>query len=122
MSYYSSQVQSTETSEVQQHVRFVGGTTAVTKLFGRGITVNYISAGVVDLVWADPQGTYLGIAGFAFDATAPAGVKGYTVQAGDYNATTRTLRINITSAADALVDLTASQRLTIRPTFKLLGG
>lgn len=118
MSLTSSQIQSTEPSEVQQVVRFAGGTTLVTKLFGRGVTVNYIGTGIVDLVWADSQGAFLGIVGFAFDATTPTQVAGYTVVAGDYNATTRTLRLNINTNANALVDLTATQRLTIRPSFK----
>lgn len=119
MSYFSSQTQSTEPTEVMQVVRFVGGTTAVTKLFARGITVTYIGTGIVDLTWADPQGNFLGIVGFAFDATTPAQVAGYTVVAGDYNTTTRTLRLNINTNANALVDLTATQRLSVRPSFRL---
>jgi hypothetical protein len=119
MSFYSSQIQSTEPTEVQQVVRFVGGAAAVTKLAGRGITINYIGTGIVDLVWADAQGVYLGLVGFAFDATTPTQVAGYTVVAGDYNTATRTLRLNINTNANALVDLTATQRLSIRPSFKL---
>lgn len=119
MSYSSTQMQSTEPTEVQQVARFAGGTSLVTKLLGRGMTFNYISTGIVDIVWADPQGTYIGLAGFSFDATAPAGVAGYTVTAGDYNTTTRTLRLNINNNSNALTDLTATQRLSVRPSFKL---
>jgi len=119
MSYYSNRVQSTEPTEVQQVVRFAGGTALVSKLLGRGITVVYVGTGLINLVWADPQGTYIGLVGHTFDATAPAGVAGYSAVAGDYNAATRTLPINIFSGGNALIDLTATQRLTIRPSFKL---
>lgn len=113
MSYEAFEQKSTEAGEVIQRVRFVGGTTAVTKLYGRGVTVTYIGTGLVDLVWAEPQGTYLGVDGWGFDATTASGVKGYTVVPGDYNSTTRTLRLNITNAGETLTDLAAAQNLSI---------
>lgn len=113
MSYEAFEQKSTEAGEVIQRVRFVGGTTAVTKLYGRGVTVTYIGTGLVDLVWAEPQGTYLGVDGWGFDATTASGVKGYTVVPGDYNSTTRTLRLSITNAGETLTDLAAAQNLSI---------
>src|SRR4051812_26874675 len=117
MSLYSSQVQSTEPTEVEQVVRFAGGATAVSKLRGRGIIITYVSVGRVDLSWTDSQGTFIGLVGATFEATAPAGVAGYSVVAGDYDPTTRKLPLSIFSGSNALVDLTAAQRLSIRPAF-----
>jgi hypothetical protein len=111
-------MQSSEPDERQQVIRFVGGAAAVTKLFGRGATVTYISTGIVDIAWAERQGEYLGVAGWGFDATAQAGLKGWTVVGGDFNTTTNTLRINITNASETLADMSSSQRLSIRIAFR----
>lgn len=103
-----------------QIVRFTGGTGAVTKDEGLGIAVTYVSTGVVDLVWAESAGKYIGILGFGFDATTQADLKGYTVVGGAFNATTRTLRLNITDASNALADLTSTQHLSLTVGFKRL--
>ena len=98
---------------VLRPVRFVGGSTAVTKVFGEGITVTYIGTGLVDLTFAESQGTYVGLAGMpAFEATTAADVKGHTCVPGVFNTTTRTLRLNITNASDALHDLAALEWLS----------
>lgn len=97
-------------------VKFVGGSAAVTKVFGLGVTVTYISTGIVDLVWSDSQGAHLGTT-WGFEATTQSGCKGYTVVAGVYNATTRTQRLNITNASETLADLAALQWLTLRVSF-----
>jgi hypothetical protein len=103
-------------------VRFVGGTTAVTKVLGRGITVTYISTGIVDLVWSsrdDAPGVFCGLEGApSFQATTASQVKGYTCVPGGYNSTTRTLRLNITNASETLADLTATQWLNLVVQFK----
>lgn len=112
-------VRSPVTELVVCPVRFVGGTTAVTKVFGEGVTVTYIGTGLVDLTFGDAQGTYVGLAGVpAFEATTAADVKGHTCVAGVYNTTTRTLRLNITNAAEALHDLAALEWLTATLLFK----
>jgi len=110
--------------ELQLHfVDFVGGAAAVTRnKYGGpdGITVTYVGTGLVDIKWplgsgavaADNPGQFCGFA-FGFHATVPANVKGYTCEAGDYNAATRTLRVEIMSAAQALVDLAAAQNLSL---------
>lgn len=113
---------STEPDEYVSRVRFVGGTAAITKLFGRGVTPTYVSTGLVDLVWAEFPGTYVGIDGFGFDATTASAVAGYTCNAGAYNATTRTLRISIYNGSNALADLAALQNLTIGISFKRTSG
>jgi hypothetical protein len=88
----------TQAEEVDHFVKFVGGTNAVTKVYGAGVTVTYISAGVVDLTWAtgaDSPGTCLGIKGHCFQATTPGDVKAYVLVPGVYNTTTCTLRLSM---------------------------
>lgn len=113
--------QSTEAGEVVTRVRFVGGTAAVTELYGRGVTVTYVGTGLVDLVWTEYPGVYIGVDGYCFDATTSSALKGYTLVPGAYNATTRTLRLSITNASDALADLAALQNLTVGIAFKRTG-
>ncbi|MBA2540568.1 MAG: hypothetical protein H0V17_13080 [Deltaproteobacteria bacterium] len=99
-------------------VKFVGGTGAVTKVFGKGATVTYISAGIVDVTFTDNPYTFVGLGGYGFEATTQAALKGYSVVAGAFNATTKTLRLNVTNNLDALTDLAALQSLTCRLLFK----
>ena len=101
-------------------VRFVGGSAAVTKVLGRGVTVTYISTGLVDIGWSTSDlspGASHGIDGPAFQATTQSGVKGYSVVAGVYNTSTRKLRIAIYDASNNLVDLAALQWLTFYALF-----
>lgn len=112
-------VRSPVTELVLCPVRFVGGSTAVTKVSGEGATVTYIGTGLVDVTHDEAQGTYVGLVGApAFEATTAADVRGHTCVAGVYNATTRTLRLNITNASDALHDLAALEWLTATLLFK----
>ena len=100
-------------------VRFVGGSSAVTKVYGEGVTVTYISTGLVDLTFSDAQGTFIGLAGEpSFAATTAADVKGHTVVVGVYNTTTNTLRLNITNASEVLHDLAVLEWLTATLLFK----
>lgn len=107
-------------------IRFVGGTGAVTKQKGRGVTVTYISTGIVDLTWSANESaprTFVGLVGApSFSATTASGVKGYTCVPGVYNTSTRTLRLNITNAAETLTDLAALQELTLTVAFALAGN
>lgn len=98
-------------------VRFVGGSAAVTKVSGPGVTVTYIGTGLVDLTWGTNPGTFVG-ATFTFQATTAADVKGHTVVCGVWNASTLKLRLNITNASEALHDLAALEWLNCRVTFK----
>jgi hypothetical protein len=113
-------VRSSEPELVESVVKFVGGTAAVTKVFGQGVTVTYVSTGIVDLTWGTSPGpgNFVGCVGHCFEATTAADVKGYTVVPGVYNTSTRTLRVNITNASDALADLAALQWLTLKLAFK----
>jgi hypothetical protein len=110
---------STEPSVVKTIVKFTGtGASQPTKVLGRGITLNRTGVGIIDIVWVEFPGAYVGITGHCFEATTASAVKGYTVVPGAFNTTTRTLTINMTSAADALVDLAALQQLTLEIAFK----
>lgn len=113
-------LRSSEPELVVSVVKFVGGTAAVTKVYGKGVTVTYVSTGLVNLVWGtNPKpGNFVGCVGHCFEATTASAVKGYTVVPGVYNASTRTLQISITGASEALVDLAALQWLTLSLAFK----
>lgn len=121
----ASPVRSPTNELMLHHVRFVGGTTAVTKFAdtGQGITPTYISTGIVDLIWAENPGNFQGLAGMPdFQATTASAVKGFTCVPGVYNATTFTLRLNITNASETLVDLAALQWLSVCALFKRSGA
>lgn len=110
---------STEPSVVKTLVKFTGtGAGQPTKVLGRGVNLNRTGVGIIDITWVEFAGAYLGITGHCFEATVQSGVKGYTVVPGVFNSVTRTLTINMTSAADALVDLAALQQLTLEIGFK----
>ena len=105
----------TSEPELREHVvRFVGGSAAVTKVRGRGITVTYITTGIVDITWSENPGVFIGLSGMPmFQATTAADVKGHTCVPGAYNSSTKTLRLNITNASDALHDLAALEWLNL---------
>lgn len=112
---------------ITHSVQFVGGTTAVTKVAdtGQGITVTYISTGIVDLTWSDNPGMLLNVQ-TNFQATTASALKGYTCVPGVFNTATLKLRLNITgdggSGAPALVDLAALQWLHVLVVFKRSGS
>jgi len=107
--------------EVVDHlVRFVGGTAAVTKVEGAGVTVTYVSTGIVQLTWSDNPGRFMGFTP-GFQATTPANVKGHTATAGVYSTTAYTLEIHITNASEALHDLAALEWLNLRIAFAQTG-
>lgn len=114
MSFDAFDTYSGQPSLTSHFVKFVGGTTAVTKVAGTGpgITVTYIGTGIVDLTFRDNPGTFLGLVA-TFQATTASGVKGYTVVPGVFNTTTLTVRLNITGASESLVDLAALQWLNV---------
>lgn len=102
-------------------VKFVGGTNAVTKVEGEGVTVTYISTGIVDLTFASAPGAgageFLGVVGHCFVATTTADVDTFTLQHGVYNTSTRTLRLNL-SEAGTLANLAALEWLNVLVAFK----
>lgn len=115
-----SEVLSNLPTERDHTVNFVGGTAAVTKVFGPGVTVTYVGTGLVDLTWSANEsrpGTFVGVKSWGFNATTAANIKAYTMVAGVYSVTTRALRISIYDASNNLVDLAALQWLTVTIAF-----
>lgn len=109
----------TEPGVVGTFIKFTGtGAAPVTKVFGRGVATTRTGVGIINLVWDENPGSYMGVMGWCFEATTIAALKGYTVVVGAYSVTTRTLTINMTSSGDALVDLAALQQLSITVGFK----
>lgn len=109
------QLTSNEIGPMAHLVRFVGGTAAVTKTHGNGVTVTYTSTGVVTLTWSKPPGTFVGLVG-TFQATTPAGVKSYVVVPGAYSAANG-LTLNMYESG-TLTDLAALEWLTVVVFFK----
>ena len=91
-------------------LKFVGGTAAVTLVYGKGMTVTYVSTGIVEIAWpALPlqPGAFLGLAGRpAFEATTQADVKSFEAIAGVYNTSTHKLRVHLFESG-SLADLAA---------------
>jgi hypothetical protein len=101
-------------------VKFVGGTAAATKVFGKGMTVTYISTGIVEIAWpnaAATPGAWIGPAGECFEATTQADVKNFKAVVGVYNASTRKLRVHLFESG-SLADLAALEWLTLVLLFK----
>jgi hypothetical protein len=99
--------------------KFVGGTAAVTKTFGPGLTVTYISAGVVDVTvptGADRPGDFIGVGGYCFEATTPANVKSYVLVPGVFNTSTGKLRLSMYESG-TLTDLAALEWLSVKLLF-----
>jgi hypothetical protein len=98
----------TQPETVEHFLKWTGTVGTATKIFGPGMTITWISTGVIDVTWSDPPGTYLGLT-HGFQATTIAALKGYTIVSGDFAVTTRTLRLNVTNSTFALADLIANQ-------------
>lgn len=119
MSLDSFNDQCIEPGLVKSFIKFTGaGAAPVVKVFGRGVQTTRTGVGIVNLVWDENPGTYVGVMGWCYEATVQSGVKGYTMVPGVYNTTTRTLTINITNAGETLTDLAAAQQLSINIGFK----
>lgn len=113
----------TKTSQPEHNetlVRFVGGSGAVTKVEGNGVTVSYTSTGIVTLTWAENPGRFVGCT-YMLQATTPADVKGHTVTAGVFNTTTFALQLHITNASETLHDLAALEWCNLRVSFARTG-
>lgn len=106
---------------VDHFVSMLGaGAAPVVKLEGASVNLNRTGVGVIEIIWPDLPGAYMGCVGHCFEATAQAALKGYHVVIGDFDASNLKVTINITNTADALTDLAAAQRLSL--TFKFRKG
>jgi hypothetical protein len=111
-------IRSSEPGLFLEPVKFVGGAGAVTKVKGRGVTVTYIGAGLVDLVFGEDMGNFLGVVGRCFEATVAAGLKGYTVRPGRLQLGDAHAAPQHHERGEALTDLAALQWLTLLLAFQ----
>ena len=101
------------TPNLQLHVlKFVGGTAAVTKVYGENLTITYVSTGVVDVTLPEQYGTFEGVSGYCFSATTVTAVKAHKLAHGTINTTTRKVRLNI-DVSGTLTDLGAAEWVTL---------
>lgn len=111
--------------EFREHiVKFVGGSAAVTKVFGNGIDVAYTATGRVTLTWSDTAenpGRFIGITGFCFQGTTPGDVDLFQLVHEAFNTTTRTLVLNMYESG-SLADLAALEWLTVKVAFSETSG
>lgn len=88
-----------------------------TRRAGHGVTVTRTGVGVFKYAFTGNPGTFVGIAGFAFRADAPAAVKGYSAAGGAYvppaGSAKGNISVSIFDAANAAVELAAAQYLDI---------
>jgi hypothetical protein len=97
-------------------VRFVGGSSAVTKTHGRGITVAWVAAGRVSITWSENPGVFAGLGGApSFQATTQADVKSYVGVLGAYASNTVELRLY---ESGTLTDLAALEWCSLELLFK----
>ncbi len=112
------------TSEANVHfVKIVGAATATCSKVadtGPGISVTYISTGVVDLTWADTPGLHA-IPSVLFQATTPADVKSFSCVASPFNTTTNVLRLNFYESG-TLADLNVLEWAAVTVAFKKSGS
>ncbi len=120
MSFQAQPLRCSQAEVVDTLIRFVGGTAAVTKVEGVGVSVAWTATGIVTLTWAENPGRFMGLT-WGLQATTASGVKGYTVVPGVFSTTAFTLAINITGASEALVDLAALQWCNLRIAFARTG-
>ena len=94
-------------------LKFVGGTTAVTKVFGKGMTIAYTATGRVTVTWSATEnpGRFLGITGFCFQGTTPGDVDLFQLVHEAYSTSARTLVLNLYESG-SLADLAALEWLT----------
>ncbi len=95
-------------------LKFVGGTAAVTKVYGNGMTIAYTATGRVTVTWSanNPRpGTFIGITGFCFQGTTPGDVDLFQLVHEAYSVSARTLVLNMYESG-SLADLAALEWLT----------
>jgi hypothetical protein len=105
-------------AEVTEHlIQAVGGSAAVTKVYGEGVAVTRTSSGLYLLTWAQNPGTFVGWS-YAFAATTHADLDGFTAVRGVYNASAYTLAFSVYDATPTIADLAALNWIDIVCRFK----
>ena len=102
--------------DVREHyLKFVGGSAAVTKVYGKGMTVTYNATGIVDIAWSENPGVFLGLAGEpGFQSTTIAGTKDFSGKIGVYASKALQLRLY---ESGSLADLAALEWCTLTMLF-----
>ncbi len=113
---------STTADAIVHRVKIVGAATATCSKVadtGPGITVTYISTGVVDLTWGDNPGLHA-MPSVLFQATTPGDVKLFVCVTSPFNATTNVLRLNFYESG-TLADLNVLEWAAVTVAFKKSG-
>lgn len=98
-----------------------GNGTVPTKNRGRGVTLTWVSTGIITLTFADYPGVFLG-GSPTWQATTASALKGFSVVFGAFDATGKIVNINITNASSTLVDLQVLQTLGLQLSFSSAGS
>lgn len=106
----------TQPETVDHVVTFVGGSSAVTKVYGPKVVVTRAGAGEYLLTWSENPGVLVGVTP-GLRADTPADIKGHTVVFGEWSPTAWTLPVKFTGATETLHDLAALEWITVRATF-----
>lgn len=113
-------------SEPEQFDLFVvmtgtGNGTVPTKNIGRGVTLTWVSTGIIKLTFADYEGVFMG-GSPTWQATTASALKGFSVVFGAFDATGTIVNINITNSSQTLVDLQVLQTLGLQLSFRRAGS
>lgn len=102
-------------------VRMVGGSSAVTKVYGPGVAVTRTDTGDYTLTWSENPGTFIG-ATYGLSATTISDLAGHTVVFGAYGSSDYTLDLTLANASDAAHDLAALEWITVVAWFSETGA
>lgn len=109
-------------SEIEQFDLFIamtgtGNGTVPTKNLGRGVTLTWVSTGIITLTFGDYPGVFMG-GSPAWQATTASALKGFSCVFGAFDSTGKIVNINITNSSQTLVDLQVLQTLQLQLCFK----
>jgi hypothetical protein len=121
MDMYPQRASEPESSEVL--IAFTGaGAANPTKVFGKGLAITWVSTGLYRLTFTDPPGVLVCPGGPCWQATVPAGIKGYTAVFGAFDSTGKIIQVSVYNSAFALADLAAAQTASFAMVFKRAGS
>jgi ABC-type spermidine/putrescine transport system permease subunit II len=106
-----------QTAKATDHIiKAVGGSSAVTKVTGPGVTITRTGTGAYLLTWAADPGNSLGAIA-SLQATTASALAGHVVICGPFVVATRTMAVTVTNASDAAHDLAALEWFNVRAAF-----
>lgn len=114
---------SSEPENREEIVRLIGnGTGTPTKGSGRHVTLARSGVGVYTATFTESPGAFVRHIGPALQSSTGADLKNFSAVYKDYNATTRTIEIQVYNAAGAATDLSSVQSLSFGALFKKAGA